>query len=390
MPQAGDETPKLPATRPAETAISGIKKRRRKAWLRWPLMLLGVLAVAIGGIYFYVTGGRYVGTDNAYVKTDKVMVASEVTGLVDRVFVHENDRVAKGDVLFTIDDSAYRIALAEAEAKVQNARDQVASLKASYLQKTNELALSNANLKYAKSEDERQAKLVESKAVSRSQYESVRRDYAVARQRVAIIQQEMAQIRAELGGDPEIPVDRHPRYLEAAALRDRAALDLAHTEVRAPFDGIAGLPPNPGQPVTGNGPMSSPVMSLVADRGAWIEANYKETDLTHVKPGQEVTVHVDTYPDRVWHGEVQSISQATGAEFSVIPAQNATGNWVKVVQRIPVRIALDSVADAPSLRAGMSTTVEVDTKYRRPIPGPLESVLSWVGLSARAQATAGE
>ncbi len=208
----------------------------------------------------------------------------------------------------------------------------------------------------------------------------------MARQRIRIVEQEVAQLRAQLAGDPDLPVERHPRYQAAKAALDRAALDLERTAVRAPFAGIASNTPQVGQQVIGNGPMSSPVMSLVADAGVWIEANFKETDLAHVRPGQPVTIQLDAYAGREWRGAVESLSQATGAEFSVIPPQNATGNWVKVVQRIPVRIAVKTNGGDPALRAGMSAAVEIDTGHRRPLPNFVQTVLSWFGADAAARA----
>ncbi len=172
------------------------------------------------------------------------------------------------------------------------------------------------------------------------------------------------QIRARLGGDLDRPVTEQAAYLAAKSMRDAAALDLEHTVVRAPFDGIASKVPTLGQYVQ----PGAPVMTVVADHDMWIEANYKETDLTHVAVGQPVDISLDTYPDRHWRGRVESISQATGAEFSVIPAQNATGNWVKVTQRIPVRIAIERRADDPELRSGMSAIVDIDTGHERPRP----------------------
>ena len=361
---------------------------RRRRIIRNSLLLLGPLVVLLVGGFMYFTGGRYVETDNAYVKADKVMIAAEVSGLISAVSVQENQKVSAGDVLFRIDDRPYKIAIAEAEAGLAKARDEIASLKATYRQKLEELSLARTNIAFAKKEYDRQSKLIASSAVSRSKLDATRHDLDVTRQQVHVIKQELSEISAQLGGNPDIPMEEHSLYLAAKAAKDRAELNLERTVIRAPFDGIASNTPQVGQQVIGNGAFSSPVMSLVASNGIWVEANFKETDLTHVKPEQKAVVHIDAYPDREWKGTVQSVSQATGAEFSVIPPQNATGNWVKVVQRIPLRIKVVTNEDDPPLRSGMSTTVEIDTEQRRPMPEFVRAALVWFGETPIA--TAGE
>lgn len=378
---AGEDGSPATEIAPSRPGILPARPRRagRRLWLRRILLLAGPLLVAGVAGYLYLAGGRFVGTENAYVKADMVMIAAQVSGPVVEVTVTENQRVGHGDVLFRIDEVPYRIALREAEAELASVGNEIASLKASYVQKLEEEALARNDLDFVKREFARQSELLATLTTSRSKYDAARHDADVVRLRLRVIDQELAQIAAQLGGDPEIAVTAHPRYLKAQTDVDRARLDLERTVVRAPFAGIASNTPKLGQQVLGSTALSSPVMSVVADRGAWIEANFKETDLTWVRPGQPVTVHVDTYPDREWRGTVQSISQATGAEFSVIPPQNATGNWVKVVQRIPVRVAIRDDGDDPALRAGMSTSVEIDTGRSRELPEFLRTALSWIG-----------
>ncbi|MGE0746368.1 MAG: HlyD family secretion protein [Rhodospirillales bacterium] len=371
-----------PEPEATETPDVAPDRRRR---LRRALMLLGPLAVAAAGGYFYLTGGRYVGTDNAYVKVDTEMVSPQVSGPIAAVEVAANQRVDAGRVLFRIDDAPFRLALAQAEADLNAARTQIESLKASYRQKQASLALARTNEAYARQELDRQTQLLKSNVVARARYDEARHAYDAAHAQLAVVQQDIAQTLAELAGDAGIAVEAHPTWRAARAARDRAALDLAHTAVRAGIAGVAGRKPVPGQYVTAG----EPVMSVVAVGDAWIEANFKETDLTHVRPGQKVTFDVDTYPGREWTGHVESISQATGAEFSVLPPQNATGNWVKVVQRIPVRIAVDAAPGDPPLRAGMSTDVEIDTGHRRAMPAPLRAAADWLdGGVAAAPAAA--
>ena len=346
---------------------------RRRRWLRRTLLLLGPTLVLIVGGYVYVTGGRYVDTDDAYVRADMVAVTAEVSGPIVEVDVRENQHVEPGQVLFGLDRQPFEIALAQAEARLKQAKNDVRALKAGYRQKQQELALAEKNVGFAEQEFRRQAELVQRDFASRAKYDAAQHAVDVARQQVAVTQQELRGLLADLAGDPEIPVEQHPTWLEAKAARDQAALDLRHATVSAPFAGVASKKPNLGDYVSAG----SPVMSIVADRDAWVEANFKETDLTHVRPGQAATVRIDTYPDRTWPATVESISQATGAQFSVLPPQNASGNWVKVVQRIPVRIALEVGSDAPPLRAGMSVTAEIDTGHRRELPGIVQTALGW-------------
>jgi membrane fusion protein (multidrug efflux system) len=331
--------------------------------LRPALLLAGPLLVLAVGAYVYFHSGQYASTDNAYVKADRVTLSSRVAGAITQVDVRENQRVVAGDVLFVVDPEPYRVALARAEAQAEAVRAFIASLEASYRQRLEELALAETNLAYAERELAREQTLATQKLASDETVDEARHDFDVATRQIRIVQQQLAQLEAQLGGKPDGHLSEQPAYVAAVAARDSAALDLGHTVVRAPFDGVASKVPLLGQYVAPGGA----VMSIVAERGVWIEANYKETDLTYVKVGQPVRIQVDTFPDYEWRGAVESISQATGAEFSVIPAQNATGNWVKVTQRIPVRIAVET-AGGPALRAGMSATVDIDTGRERELP----------------------
>lgn len=329
----------------------------RRRLVRRILLTLGpALVLAIGG-FAYLTGGRYVSTENAYIKSDLVAVSAEISGPIIELGVDDNDPVAVGDLLFRIDPRPFQIAFDQAQARLDATRDEIEGMRAHYRQKTEELALARTDYEYAGRERNRQAALAENGYASRSRLDQVQTSLDTAAQRIAMLTQEQAQILSQLSGDADIAVETHPHYLEARAAHDTAILDLERTRVRAPFDGIIGRAPELGQYVTAG----RPVLSVIGTEDLWIEANFKETDLANVRPGQPVEISVDTYGAREWRGTVESIAHATGAEVSILPAQNASGNWVKVVQRIAVRIRVEPDADAPPLHAGMSTRVEIDT-----------------------------
>lgn len=349
--------------------LSDGQKRRLRRLLLWG----GPIVVAIVAAVFYITGGRYVSTENAYIKADKVTVSAQVSGPIDLVAVKENQPVQKGDLLFRIDQRPYKLALNRAEAKLGNVRDNLQSLKAQYRQTQEQLDLGQTRLHYAQRQLKRQQSLADRNMASQSDLDDAKFKVDEARQQIQVTKQQLQQLRAQLGGDPDTSIEQLPQYKEAQSALDQAKLDLQHTEVTAPFDGIASQTPEPGRFVS----PGSPVMAVVGAHHVWITANFKETEITKMKAGQPVTISVDTYPGHTWHGHVQSIAQASGAEFSVLPPQNATGNWVKVVQRIPVRIAVDDADQGPQLRAGMSTEVEVDTGHYRMMSGLLSSISAW-------------
>lgn len=370
MAEQDSPSPAAPAPKsaaaPAAAPPRGLRRRLRPA-----LLLLGPIVALTVGVYVYYTSGRVVTTDNAYVKADVGIVSAEVAGPISAVKVRENQRVETGDVLFTIDDRAFNVTLARADAQLAAIDDLVESTRASYRQALEQLTLARTNAAYEQRELDRLAALAERKLASEFDVDEQQHERDVANQQIQVTERALDQIRARLGGDLDRPVTEQPAYLAAKSSRDAAALDLEHTVVRAPFPGIASQVPTHGQYVQ----PGLAVMTVVADRGMWIEANFKETDLTHVATGQPVDIHLDTYPDRRWRGSVESISQATGAEFSVIPSQNATGNWVKVTQRIAVRIAIETTRDDPELRTGMSAVIDIDTGHERPAPAWVRALL---------------
>lgn len=331
------------------------------------LLLLVVLPliVAVIGLIIYLKSGRYVSTENAYVKADVIAISSQVAGAVVERAVKENDVVKAGQLLFRIDDEPYKIAVAKAEAKLAEVRTNLSSLKATYRERQSDLEVAQSNSEFARQEQKRQANLANQHLVAEATYDQVKHTSRIASQQIVGVQQDLKRIEETLAGTVNSSIEQHPSYLAAAAELKQAQLDLAHTKIYAVQNGIVTRPPELGEYIN----LGAIAMKLVATDHLWIEANFVETDLTHVRAGQKVDVFVDTYPDAEWEGEVQSISPATGAEFSVIPAQNATGNWVKIAQRVPINISVKPKANAPQLQAGLSTQIEIDTGYKRKFLG---------------------
>ena len=334
------------------------KMNRRRTRL---LLLVVVPAlVLVGASAIYLHGGRYVETDNAYVKADKVPISTEVLGRVAKVFVAENQQVKAGQPLFELDPESFRVAVTKAEAELAKVRTDLVALQTSYRGQQAEIDVARTRHAYALKEERRQADLVAKHFTSTANYDDARQLTIQTAQQQVALEEGLKKIEASLNGDVNLPVEQQPAYQEAAAGLAKAKLDLARTTIYAPANGIASQLPKPGQYSL----VGMTAMMLVETDTPWVEANFTETELTHVQPGQQVDISVDTYPDARWHGVVESLSPATGSEFSVIPAQNATGNWVKIVQRIPVRLEIDDAdrEDAPVLRSGMSAEVDVDLR----------------------------
>lgn len=339
---------RVPTTLAREPAPARLRQwfRRHGAQWRLPLLLLGPVLVLLVAAYLYLTAGATVSTDDAYVQADNVTVSADVPGRVVAVEVHDNQLVRAGDVLFQLDDRPYRIAVERAQAALAATRLKVRE--------------TLANLAYRQREFDRQQRLFASHVTSQATLDEARNAYDVARQQAAGLAPPSS---SDDPADIDAEIERHPLVLEAKAALDQAELDLSHTVVKAPLDGVvtrvASLPV--GQYLN----TATPAFALVATGHVWVEANFKETELTHVLPGDAATVSIDTYPDRTFRGRVESIGPGTGSEFSVLPAQNATGNWVKVVQRIPVRVVIDNPDPARPVRAGMSAEVAIATGYSR-------------------------
>jgi len=329
-------------------------------WVRRFLLLgVPVLVLAVAGT-FYVRSLRWASTDDAYVKADKTMVAPRVSGTVVRVLVEENQRVMPDDTLLEIDDEPFRYAVDRARANVAAVRVQVGELRAQYAQKQTELDVARRIARFSQRELERQRELAAKKLVAASKLDDAEQAAQVAAGKVSVAERDLNTVIAKLGGDVNLPVEKRPEVLAAEAELARAELDLRNTRIVAPRPGIASKLPQVGDHLTAG----APALAIVSNDGMWIEANFKETDLARVREGLPVDIRIDTYGRKPWHGSVESIAQATGAEFALLPPQNASGNWVKVVQRIPVRIHVDTGPGDPPLRAGMSASVTIDLEAR--------------------------
>lgn len=323
------------------------------------------LVLAIAG-FMYVTGGRYESTDDAYVRAAQISISANVAGRVSEIAVHDNQRVHKGDLLYRLDDRPFRIAVAEAQARLDSARLDVESQKATYRQRLADRRAAQTTLDYQAREYDRQKGLLEPGISSQSQVEKAQVARDAARQELEASREQITAVLANLGGNPDIPVDEHPSVQRAQAELDRAKLNLSYAEVFAPSDGIV---TKVEQVQVGDYLNAAvPAFALVSADNVWIEANFKEVQLTHLQPGQEAEITIDAYPGHELKAKVVSVSPGTGAEFSLLPAENASGNWVKVVQRLPVRLELEAAPDV-ALRAGLSAQVEVDTRHQRSLFG---------------------
>lgn len=332
-------------------------KETKYTWPRHGMMLLGIAIVCLGAGWFYLKGDRFVSTDNAYIKASKILLAPDVSGSIVSVTVRDNQQVKKGDVLFQIDPTLFEIALNKAQANLNSTIIQINELKAQYQQKLAELERAQVAAKYAERDLKRVKNLISRGSISVSQKDETQLKWDQAIKDEQKLKNEVGEILASLNNNSSITPQEHPLYLAAKAELTKAELDLERTTVVAPTNGIVGSAPNVGEYARA----SLPLINFVANDKVWIEANFKETELTNVKPGQRVTIHIDMYPGDTWFGTVESISPATGSEFSLLPAQNSTGNWVKVVQRISTHINVESGPENKPLRSGMSTEVEIDT-----------------------------
>jgi membrane fusion protein, multidrug efflux system len=374
------ETPKArgrvrPRVARRAAQIASLARQRASSPRHFLFALLPI--VLIVGAYVYITGGSTMSTDNAYVQADMVNVSTDVSGIVSEIDVKENQKVSVGDVLFKLDDKAFQLALEKANAQLGAARNDLLAAQANYRNMQAQIQQAQADITYYQITFNRQQTLAANSFASQAAFDDARHNLQVAQQKLASLNQQLAGLSATLNGNPDAPVESYPRYKEQLAARDEAQRQLDHSTVRAPINGIVTKVPSlqPGQYLAA----STSALAVVATDHVWVQANPKETELTYVRPGQKATVEVDSYPGVEWTGTVESISPASSSSFSLLPAENSSGNWVKVVQRIPLRVRIENQPGKPELRVGMSVQLYVETGHPRGLPEPLAR---WFHLSS--------
>src|SRR3984957_20028777 len=351
----GDKISETPRRR-----FTGTLRRYRRMLL---LVVLPLVAV-IGGLVMYLNGGRYVTTDDAYIGAQKILITPDISGKIEKVVVREGQRVNEGDVLFTIDPVPFQLAVNQARAALTQAKTShdnlIANIKI-YGQMA-DLMQQSADLKQR--DVERKTALAKSNFGSQLDLDNSSNSALTVRAEAAFVQQQLSSSKTQLLGDPNLPLEQFPPYVQAKAALAQAERNLDHTVMRAPMGGIA---TQVDQIQLGRFAMAgAPVFSVIDVAQPWVDANLKESDFTHVEVGQQVDIDVDAFPDHAFKGTIGSLSPGTGAQFAILPPQNATGNFVKVVQRVPVRIYFDSNdKHVQKLKAGMSAYTTIDTGHRR-------------------------
>jgi membrane fusion protein (multidrug efflux system) len=370
-----DKVVELRKTQEEVAAPPVARARSSRFPLRFVLLVVIPLLALVGGGYFYLTSGRYISTDNAYIGAQKVLITPDISGKISYVLVAEGQHVNAGDGLVEIDPEPFRIAVIQAEARLAGVRTDYANLKTNFASMTRRIALARETVDLKQRDLDRKNTLVANRTGSQADLDNSMNALVIAKTQLEQLEQQSEAIRNQLLGDPNLPIEKYPPYAQAQAALDQAKRDLDHTVLRAPIAGIATQVASIqlGRYLTAG----TPVFSLIDDAHPWVDANPKETDITHLKAGQPVDISVDTFPGRKFHGVVGAVSPGTGAQFAILPPQNASGNWVKVVQRVPVRIEFAPGEDVHDLRSGMSVTVDIDT-------GRQNTVLSSLGLTSKA------
>jgi membrane fusion protein, multidrug efflux system len=357
------QSPQIERTNPASTDVPADRSAKpQKSWRR-PLLILGPVAFVVGALVLYLATGRYVTEEDAYVQAVNVSISPQVAGQVVAIAAKSNTAVTKNNALFNLDPEPYRIALANAEAQLGIARDQANTLIETYRARLKQIDEAKATLDYAQTNYDRQQHLFDTGAAPRATLDAAIRDLQTAKANLASLQREAAAAMAQLGGNPDLPVDQQATVKQAQAAVDAAVRNLRLTSIVAPFDGF----PNNVESIAVGAFLNAgqSAFPLVSTHDLYIEANIKETELTYVREGDPAQVTVDAYPDNSIAATVTTLAPASGSVFALLPPQNATGNWVKVVQRIPVRLSFGEVQDGLALRAGMSVRISIDTGHHR-------------------------
>jgi membrane fusion protein, multidrug efflux system len=370
-----DTVLKFQNPKPAAASRSAALKGFVRGRLRLILLLIVPSIAALIGLGLYFTGGRYISTDNSYVGAQKVLVTPDVSGRVTRAVVKEGQHVAAGDVLFEIDAAPFRFALTQAQSKLDSVRVDFNKLKSNLQTLGTLVELAQKNVAIKQRDVDRKSALARSQSGSAADLDNANAALVAAQLQAEYAVQQRSDVLNQLLGKPDLPIEQYPPFMQASAALDQAKRDLDHTVLKAPIAGTATQVDNiqPGRFVAAG----APVLSVIDDSHPWVDANPKETDITHLRIGQPVSIYVDTFPGRAFRGTVAAVSPGTGAQFAILPPQNASGNWVKVVQRVPVRIEFAQTEDVRDLRAGMSVTVDIDT-------GRQNTVLSGLGLTSKA------
>ncbi len=356
---------------PRRRLMAGMRRYRRVL-----LLVVLPLAALVAGLVFYLNGGRYVTTDDAYVGAQKVLITPDISGKIEKVVVKEGQQVNQGDVLFEIDPVPFRLAAQQARAALEQAHTTFDNLKANIRIYDQMVELMQQSVDLKQRDVDRKSTLAKSNFGSQLDLDNASNALVIVRAEYAFVQQQISSAKTQLLGRLDLPLEEFPPYYQAKAALAQAERNLDHTVMRAPMAGIATQVDQIqlGRFVAAG----SPVFSVIDTAKPWVDANLKESDFTYINVGQTVGIDVDAFPEHVFKGTIGSLSPGTGAQFAILPPQNASGNWVKVVQRVPVRVQLDRDPALSHLRASMSANISIDTGRRR-------SLLSLFGMSSEAK-----
>ena len=334
-----------------------------KERLRRPLLIGGTVLFVGVAAAVYLTGGNVVSTDDAYTQSARAEISANIEGRVTRIDVQDNQQVHKGDPLFELDNRERLIAVEDAKARLAAARLQVVALKATYRERLAAVQSGQENVALQQRERDRQARLAAKGFSSPARLDAAQHVLAEATRQLSAAREELMNARALLGDKPDLKVEEHPSVQQAQAELDRAQLALSYTVIKAPMDGVVSKVDllQVGDYIKA----ATPLFALLSGKSVWVEANFKETEVANMHTGQQAVIDVDAYPGHAFHGSVESLSPGTGSSFSILPPENATGNWVKVVQRVPVRISINDAGAAFPLQAGLSAIVTIDTHRSR-------------------------